>query len=154
MNILLFLVGLYCLIQKQDAYVLAIIVFLASQYFQLSLDEYTPLLSDVHTDDLGILLYLCFFIKTVRGRSLVWKSKIAKCTTFLLIYIVANGVLDVFLGTSVIDVVKELRHYIFFFFCIYISTCKTICFSQKFEDCILYSNVYVSNSFITALHRH
>lgn len=111
MDLILLFLGICFLILRRDAAVLAVIVFLASTYFQIALLSKETFLFPHNVSDSGLFLYICFFCKIWRNHKLKIDGGLQKCVIALLAFIVINGIYDIALGTSVADVVKYVRSY-------------------------------------------
>lgn len=112
MDILLFFVGLLQLLRGKLATTISIIFILCSTYLQLNIID--PLFVNVmfvhNVSDVGILLYILFFLKVGLLKGFVWRGKIQDAVTVFLFFIVLNGIYDsVWNDTLFGDAVRFIR---------------------------------------------
>lgn len=112
MDILLFFVGLLQLLRGKLATTISIIFILCSTYLQLIIID--PLFVNVmfvhNVSDVGLLLYILFFLKVGLLKGFVWRGKIQDAVTVFLFFIVLNGIYDcVWNDTLFGDAVRFIR---------------------------------------------
>lgn len=115
MDILLLFIGIIFLQKKKYDYVLAIIILLASDYLQLALSSaYTqPSFPFQHqVSDTGIVLYLLFILRFIR-RGLNFGQPLSMMIVVFYIFLLLNGLWDWHNGTSLGDIIRYLRSWIF-----------------------------------------
>lgn len=114
MDLAIFFIGLLCLLFNKNAYVIAITIFLASTYFQLPIDsKYQNFLFAHSISDLGLLLYILFFIKTIFRYGMSFSHPIVKYVHYFYAFLACSSVYDFFSGGNIIDIFAYLRNWIF-----------------------------------------
>lgn len=112
MDLILFFIGLIKLFTNKLATTITIIFILCSTYLQYNIID--PLFTNaffVHNvSDVGIVLYILFFIKVAIKKGLDFRGPFQKVISIFLIYILFNGLYDCFYNdTPIGDVVRFLR---------------------------------------------
>mgnify|MGYP000097835865 FL=1 len=114
MDFAIFFVGLFCLLFRKYSYAIAIIIFLASTYFQLPLDpKYQNFLFAHNTSDLGILLYICFFATIALKYGVTFSHPIIKYVHYFYVFLACSALYDIFSGVAILDVITYLKNWIF-----------------------------------------
>lgn len=114
MDILLFIFGIFCLYRQQYAYVLTIIVLLTSSYLQLPIVKdnfFHNFLFPHNVWDTGLLLYLLFFTSIARKKGFTVRHPATRYIHLFFAFLFFNGLYDISLGTSVMDVIKYWRYW-------------------------------------------
>lgn len=112
MDLLLFFIGLICLLRNRYSGVIAIIVILASSYLQLNIDpKYHNVLFDHNVTDTGLFLYVLFFIKIAMRYGMTMQHPLVRCVNLFFAFLIINGLYDIYLGTAFGDVVRYLRYW-------------------------------------------
>lgn len=113
MDIFLFILGIYFLLKSRYAYVLSIIVVLTTAYLQLPVDsKYLNVLFEHNVSDLGLLLYLCFFVKIVGKYGISTQFILVKYVNIFFLFILLNGFYDYINGVSISDILRYERKWI------------------------------------------
>lgn len=115
LTILLFILGLYFLLIKQYSKAITIIVVLASSYLQMHIAEDSGILRipRLNISDFGAVLYIIFFFIVVKNHGVKWTGKLQNPVSIFLLFLIANGIYDCFLGTTISDVVRYLRNWMY-----------------------------------------
>lgn len=116
MDILLLFIGLFCLLLKRRDLTIAIIVILASSYLQLPLQpQYSvgrfPIVHNI--SDAGLLLYLFMFVPALFNKNACFKGKIQNAVTVFYVFLLLNGLYDIYKGTSIGDVLRYIKGWSF-----------------------------------------
>ena len=113
MDYLLFIVGLIMMYRKNYPWLFAIIIVLASTYLQLPLkSEMRMMIGPEHNvADTGLLLYLIFWSNEVMRNGLYKAHPMAKPVSFFLLFLLLNGLVDIWNGVSAGDVIRYLKHW-------------------------------------------
>lgn len=115
MDILILLFGLIQLNRKRYCWVLAIIVLLASSYLQLAIDNAGissfPFVHNVY--DTGLFLYVLLFGVIAIKNGIDFKNPFSKVVIYFYIFLFISGIIDVFSGVSIGDVIKYERQWLF-----------------------------------------
>lgn len=116
MDIFLFFLGLFFLVRKRYDWVLTIIIVLASTYLQLQFTkEYrvSTFLFEHNVSDVGLILYIIFFLQRIIDKGAFFKGNIQRIITVIFIFLILNGIYDYFQGTSIGDIFRYLRNWIY-----------------------------------------
>lgn len=112
MDLLLLFIGIICLLREKYAYVIAIIVILASSYLHLFVDaKYQNVLFEHNVMDTGLFLYILFFFKIAIRYGATAQHPAVKYIHLFFAFLILNGIYDMSLGTSGLDVIKYWRHW-------------------------------------------
>ena len=112
MDFILFFIGLISLIKNKLALTLAIIVILTSTYFQVTIHDpfWKDFLFRHNTSDIGLLLYILFFIKEASIGKVKIRTPLTKITLLYLCFLLINGLYDYYIkGTDLIDIINFLK---------------------------------------------
>lgn len=113
MDYLLFLVGLVMMYRGNLSWLYVIIILLASTYLQLPLrgDMRMMVGPEHNVADVGLLLYLLYFFKEVSKNGVCTTHPVQKATTFFLLFVIMNGLIDALMGGSWGDVIRYWKHW-------------------------------------------
>lgn len=111
LTILLFLLGLFFLLQKKYASLLTVIYILSSTFLQMQINQLSLLtIAGINTSDIGLLLYILFFVKIAGQHKLRISNNIQLSVTVFFIFLILNGIFDIFHNnTSLGDVIKYIK---------------------------------------------
>lgn len=113
MDYLLLIAGLVVMYRRNYPWLFAIIMVLASTYLQLPLKvEMQMMVGPEHNvADTGLLLYLVFWGYEVMRNGLYTAHPMAKVVSFFLLFLLLNGLFDIWSGVSAGDVIRYLKHW-------------------------------------------
>lgn len=112
LTILLFVLGLFFLLQKKEASLLTVIYILSSTFLQLQINNNLPLftISGINTSDIGLLLYIIYFARKAARHKLRITNRLQVLVTIFFVYLILNGIFDIiYYNTSAGDVIKYIK---------------------------------------------
>lgn len=114
LTVLLFILGLFYLLQKKYARLITVIVVLATTFLQLQIYTGNPLIGipGMNVMDFGILLYVLFFIRIYNKYGIRTNSPVQKFVTVFYIFLILNGIFDYTNGTPLFDIIRYLKGWI------------------------------------------
>lgn len=115
MDYLFLIVGLVMMYRRNYPWMFAIIIVLASTYLQLPLRaEMQMMIGPEHNvADTGLLLYVVFWGSEVIRRGFFTAHPLAKAVSVFLLFLLLNGLFDILCGTSVGDVIRYLKNWVY-----------------------------------------
>lgn len=111
MDIFLFIVGILFLFFRRYEYVIAIIILLLTTYLQLQISEASNFLFPHNVSDIGLLLYLFFFLTIAFRYGITAKHPLVKYVNIFYLFLLLSGLYDILSGVTVGDVIRYLRNW-------------------------------------------
>lgn len=115
MDIALLFVGIIFLVKEEYAWVLSIIVILASAYLQLALEfggvAHFPFTHNIQ--DSGLILYILLFLSIIfKNKGRISASKLVKPVMFFYCFIMFSAFYDLFFNCYELgDIIRNFRHW-------------------------------------------
>lgn len=113
MDIFLFIAGVLFLVVRKYEYVLSIIILLATTYLQLQITGLTSFLFPHNISDIGLLLYILFFVVISFKYGISTKHPMVKYVNIFFFFLLLSGIYDVLTGASVGDVIRYFRNWFY-----------------------------------------
>ena len=127
MDFILLFIGTIALLRSRTHTVITIITVLCSRYLQLPITSPFAInfLFPHNVEDLGLLLYILWFMTFLVNRRLSLNHPLSRCVVIFFTFLIISGVYDIFIGTSMVDIIKYMRQWLLLtavFIAPYIST--------------------------------
>lgn len=115
MDIVIFFIGLFCLLRHKDKWVLAIINLLATSFMQLRLGaEYRNFLFKHEYVDMGNLLFIIYVVSLAirHGSKFKFRGYLQNAVSLFFLFLLISGIYDMLHGVLSGDVIRYWRHWL------------------------------------------